>query len=475
MRWEILIRVTWALVLAGIALLGAKALNEYQGSGWIYFLFTALSTAVLYFGFGRGAIFFDAFIGVLLWLGFWLKFSVQTAFFNGRFNISVGAFDGSPEAFDRVLIVVCCALTAILLARFFRQRFLFNYPEILPDIYFAGLYRFYRQFRAAVLVVFVLAVLAICVSNAWYGIYQRGLVERTKLPFGFNGVYAWLLMFGMASISAIILRFEFELNRERYWIAIVIGLGEVALSNISLWSRGMILNGSALVYGVSALFRRKETRLRFGLTMFIVVVFGILFAVSVLTVNYMRSNAFYSTYTQAERAEQRNDLVAQQTSTLFIDRWVGMEGVMSVVGSSNTGWKIFEDALSESFDKTVNSFYDEHFISSMYDNSRGDGTHFVSLPGYIAFLFYPGSYLFLFLAVFAFSIVAFIVEYAVYRLGGKNMVFCALIAQVVAFRYTSFGYVPAQSYMLFGSIFLNVLILFFTDRILRRFYKIQIS
>ncbi|WP_460139908.1 hypothetical protein [Pseudomonas sp. S2_E01] len=468
MRWDILIKSAWLLVLVGIAIIGACALAEYQGSSWIYILFTLLSTAVLFFGFGRGAIFFDSFIGVLLWIGFWLKFSVHTAFSQGRFNISVGTFDGSPDSLDQVLLVVCCALTAILLVRFVRQRFFFSYPDTLPNISYTGLYAFYRNYRVALLTAFVLAVLAVCISNAWFGIYQRGLVERIKLPFGLNGVYAWLLMFGMASISAIILRFEFELNRDRYWIAIVIALLEVALSNISLWSRGMILNGSALMYGAVTQFRQQEPRLRLGLAGFVVVVFGTFFVASVLSVNYLRANAFYTGYTQAER----NGAVVEQTSTLFLDRWVGVEGVMSVVGSTDKGWALFKEALSEKFDKTVNSFYDKNFVESSYDNSRGDGTHFVSLPGYIAFLFYPGSYLFLFCAVFAFSVVAAFVEYMVYRLGGKNLVFCALIAQVVAFRYTSFGYVPLQSYMLFGSIFLNVLILFFVDRFLRFSYKI---
>lgn len=102
---------------------------------------------------------------------------------------------------------------------------------------------------------------------------------------------------------------------------------------------------------------------------------------------------------------------------------------------------------------------------------RDVGLHFVSLPGYIAFLYYPGSLLFLFCAVFSFSIVAVLFEYFVYRLGGKNLVFCALIAQVIAFRYTSFGYVPIQSYMLFGSVLLNVLIFFLFDRVLCYVYR----
>lgn len=467
MRWDNVVRLMWLLVIFGISVVGSLAAAAYQGNVWVYIVFTALSSAVLFFGFGRKAIFFDAFIGVLVWIGFWLKFSVQTAFFEGRFNIPVGAFDGSPHSLDQALLVTCCALAAVLVARFIRQ-FFFSYPNSLPDVVYTGLYAFYRRYRAFVLVAFILAVLAVCISNAWFGIYQRGLASRVNLPLGLNGVYAWLLMFGMASVSAVVLRFEFELNRDRYWIAITIGLLETALSNVSLWSRGMILNGSSLLYGAVAQFRRREPQLRVGLTTFVIVAFLFFFAASVVTVNYLRAQTFYEGYSQAERKEA----VVEQTSVLFLDRWVGIEGLMSVVGAPDKSWSVFREALAERFDENSNAFYDNNFIVSPYDNSRDDSLHFVSLPGYIAFLYYPGSLLFLFCAVFAFSIVAALFEYFVYRLGGKNLVFCALIAQVIAFRYTSFGYVPLQSYMLFGSIVLNVLILFLFDRILRFFYKI---
>ncbi|MEW9902630.1 hypothetical protein [Pseudomonas putida] len=466
MRWEFLVKGAWAVVFAAIAILVVCALSQYQGSAWVYLLFTALSTAVLFFGFGRGAIFFDAFIGVLLWIGFWLKFSVHTAFSNGKFNISVGAFDGSPGALDKALLVVSCALAAILLVRLVRPRF-FSYPETLPGITYTGLFTFYRRYRRALLVAFVFAVLIVCVINAHLGIYQRGLVSRLQLPFGLNGVFSWLLMFGMASVSTLILRFEFEINRERYWIAITIALLETCLSNISLWSRGMILNGSALMFGAVSLFWRTEQRLRLGLAAYVVVAFMFFFVASVLSVNFLRSTAFYQGFSQSVK----EDAVRQQTSMLFLDRWVGIEGVMAVVGSNHQGWSVFKEALSERFDKNVNSYYDQHFVVTAYDNARDDGTHFISLPGYLAFLFYPGSFVFLFFAVMAFSLVAVIFEFLVYRLGGRNLAFCALIAQVIAFRFTSFGYVPLQSYLLFGSILLNVLILFSCDRALRFIYK----
>jgi hypothetical protein len=44
-----------------------------------------------------------------------------------------------------------------------------------------------------------------------------------------------------------------------------------------------------------------------------------------------------------------------------------------------------------------------------------------------------------------------------------------LFAQVVAFRFASFGYVPAQSYLLFGSLLLNILALAAADQLIDRY------
>lgn len=475
MQWRALINTVWVVVFLGISTISAFALAEYPGTTWVYLLFTFLSSAVLFFGFGRGALFFDAFIGVLLWLGFWLKFSVRIAFFGGDFNIPVGGFDESPAQYDTVLLAISCALTAILMARFIRSHWCFNYPTLLPENGLSGLYYFYVKYRVLVLVAFVLGVMAISISNIWFGFYQRGQVARVILPFGLNGVYTWLLSFGLAACSAILLRFEFELNRHRYWIVVVIALLETLASNISLLSRGMLLNAGSLIYGGASLFVRAESRVRWRLVAFVATFFCIFFVVSVLSVNAIRAGLFYE---KVESSTERwgsvdgvDGLVVQQTTPLFLDRWVGIEGVMSVVGASQTGWNVFRLALGERFDKEKNSFYDENFIASPYNNMAGDGRHFVSLPGYIAFLFYPVSYIFLFVSVFAFSVAAYIMEYFVYRLGGRNLVLCALIAQVVAFRYTSFGYVPLQSYMLFGTIVANILIFYFADRLLRVWYR----
>ncbi|HWR26539.1 MAG TPA: hypothetical protein VN316_01545, partial [candidate division Zixibacteria bacterium] len=92
--------------------------------------------------------------------------------------------------------------------------------------------------------------------------------------------------------------------------------------------------------------------------------------------------------------------------------------------------------------------------------------HFISLPGIVAFFYYPRSYPFLFISLFLLGFLAAGIEISVYKLGGANIILCALIAQVVAYRYAHFGYVPKQSYLLFGTIYLNILIIWLSNKIL---------
>jgi hypothetical protein len=75
---------------------------------------------------------------------------------------------------------------------------------------------------------------------------------------------------------------------------------------------------------------------------------------------------------------------------------------------------------------------------------------------------------FVFVFLFGAGMVGAATEILAYHAVRGNMVLAALIAQVVAFRYSHFGYVPAQSYLLFGSILLNLILVFGADRLLSR-------
>ena len=445
-------------IAAGVLLLAILAARHYPGNVGVYALFTVFANGLVVFGLRKHAMFFDLFIAAFLWLGFWLKASVRLAFYEGRFFEATGHFDGSGAAFDRALLIACTAFAALMLASWVRERFLFRGAG-MPSDGETALQRFYERHRRVTWIAFATVVVAVAVTNFRLGVYQRGVVARTVLPFGLNAIYSWLLLFGLASVSALLLHFEFIVRRRISFAAAGLTLLEAFLSSVSLLSRGMVLNVAALAYGLARAAARRRVGLGAKFWLLSGCAFVFLFASSVALVHYARLNDL-SEISFAKIVRANRSLPAP-----FLDRWVGIEGVMAVSSYADLGWDTWKRAWREKLSSEL-SFYDTTFIESPYLDSDRNKHNYVSLPGVVAFCFYPGSFSFLFVCIFALAVLAAGIERSAFHLGGGNAVLCALIALVVASRYAHFGYAPAHSYALLGAIYLNLALIYFSNKLL---------
>ena len=314
-------KLVFLVIATAILLLATIALPRYPGQASVYIMFTVISNALLYVGFSKNAIFFDAFIGVFFWLGFWLKLTLRVVFSDGVLNEAVGNFDRSGVAFDRGLLVATCGLSGLLLVSLIRRKLFFNYPNQIEGLSHKNLFNVYKRYRKTVFVLFVLLLVFIAISNAVLGIYQKGSITQTTLPFGLNGVYKWLLLFGLASFSALILRFEFEINKKTSLLVMFLSLLESFVSNVSLLSRGMILNAGALLYGVlvSLKLNSIKSRIRFFITTFLI--FGTLFISSVLLVNYLRTTVYLDDLNSLDSESRINEAHSMTHHCLLIVGW----------------------------------------------------------------------------------------------------------------------------------------------------------
>ena len=451
---------------------------HYPGNVLTYVVFSICVNALLFLGLRRDSLFFDFFIGALFWLGYWFKFSVRMTFLEGKFHVSVGLFDYSAADYDHSLTVVSCGVAALLLVRLLRARYVFTYLRNPPARPLAGLSEFYERRKKPLWIAFCALTLAIAVSNAYLGIYQRGLAPGTVLPFGLTGVYTWLLTFGAASISALMLDFEIKRHRAIPYMLLALVLLETFSSNVSMLSRGMILNTGALLSGIYVAFRICGINLRPRATALMVLTVIALFAASVLLVNSLRQFELYAGREDAAQSEPNGEgnaninvgRLAHDSNQLFIDRWVGIEGVMAVSSYPQLGWRLLKEAWGERYSNFGASMYDLKIagnVSKEYsDWMVKNRKHFITLPGVIAFFYYSGSFVVLFFAMALVGSIGAGIEYAVYRVTG-NLILCALIAFVVAYRFAQFGYVPARSYLLFGAVGLNILVIYLADRLLR--------
>ena len=140
---------------------------------------------------------------------------------------------------------------------------------------------------------------------------------------------------------------------------------------------------------------------------------------------------------------------------------MGIDAIFAVAQNKDKlGRPLLRDAFKEKFQKELPTFYERTFYLNDTNNSAIDihkNAKGNTLTGIIAFLFYSGSLIFLFMSMLVLMIFANILEFISYKISGKNIIFCSLIGHIVAFRFIHFGYLPSQSYLLFGSIFLTIL------------------
>lgn len=522
MNLKLLQKLFILFVFSVLIIFSFTALN-YPGHVFIYIIFTIAFNIFFISGFTKGRIFFDTFLGIFFWLGFWLKFSVRVAFMGEEFQAAeqIGEFIGSGADFDHALLVSSIAIIALLVVSFIRRKWFFSYEKVARRSGLPETYAFYKKNRRAVLVSFAVLFTLAAVINVVFGIYQRGSVPRTMLPFKLDGIFTWLLLFGLASISTVILDCEFKI-RDNPYLVTLLSFFESFFSNVSMLSRGMILNGSAILVGLVENGKRRAIDMKTSYKLIILIVFLSFFVSSVFAVNHLRKGLFYqdfpvdSNISKSFVAKHLQDSIGKLLKTppkapvmgkgvfvgyvyqiefiifkiklfifnklqtmshlliealmnleaLLLDRWVGIEGVMAVSSYSHLGWDLWKAGWQERYSHSGTSMYDVKILKSPFANMTQH--HFISLPGIVAFFYYPGSYLFLFIAMLIVGSLGAAIEIFVYKLSGGNFILCSLIAQVVAYRYASFGYVPRQSYLLFGSICLNILIIYLMERILYR-------
>ena len=447
--------------------------SNYIGNKFVYISFSIISNILIFFAFRKNSIFFETFLSLLLWLGFWFKFTCTIVLTDGVFREGVGDFDYSPKSFDDSLIVSQIGILAFILSGIFRENFLFNYPK---KIELSDLKKYFFLFdRKKIWLSFIFFFLLIGVLNFYFKIYQKGLLPIYDINFIISGTFKWLLLFGLSAISSILIFYEINFFKKFFLTSSLIIFLETFLTSLTLLSRGMIFNAFALFYGIYKFSKKvnKTNSISYYLKLFTFIF--ILFYISVGSVNYIRANYFYKgksvdfTIEKHKNEKHKNKEIKKYSTIkqhnseilyLIINRWVGIDGVMSVVSKKDLLGKSF---LLSSFQERAKTdsptFYELTFGLEGIDTTNQQYAYVKgnTLPGFIAFIFYSGSYYLLFSLIFITCIIASYFEYISFKYSHKNLIFSALIGQVIAFRLIHFGYLPHQSYLLFGTIILTII------------------
>lgn len=458
-------------------------LIHYKGNFFIYFIFSILGNYLLFYSFRKNAFFFESFFGLFIWLGFWFKFVCVISFRDGQFPEGSGNFNNSPESFDHALLVSIVAFLAIIFSYRVRDQF-FNYHKKNLIIRKNTIYTNNKK-----IILFTLFTMFILIGllNLFYGIYQKGMITDFNINILIHSFFKWALLFGFTSIFSLIVYFEINIYKKFFSLSAILLIFESFFSYSTMLSRAMIFNILAILYGAfrfSAMFHIKLKNDDF--IKFIFLSF-FLFYISSLSVNYLRANYFYqgSSYNESafKKFETNNNSELKELNKdklpffnnnellyLAMNRWVGIDSVLAVVGMNNIlSFKLLKDSFKEKFNKNTNSFYEETFsVMNQYYKKKSINNFVkgVTLPGIVAFLFYSGSLIFLFVSLSFLIFISSFIEYISFKITNFNMIFSALIGQLIAYRWIHFGYLPMNSYLLFSSIILTIFLISFLYKIL---------
>ena len=193
-----------------ILILFPFGINSYVGNKFYYIIFTIISSYALISSFSKKSISFESFFSLLIWLGFWFKFTVQISFLNSQFPEGAGMFNHTSNSYNQVLLISTFGILGFLLARYVRSKYIFNYDELNKHNIEKKKYLiFYSNFRKQIIITYCFLIIFFPIINLIFVFFQKGTIPETILPLGLNNFINWLLMFGLASLSSLIIFFEF--------------------------------------------------------------------------------------------------------------------------------------------------------------------------------------------------------------------------------------------------------------------------
>lgn len=441
--------------------------RNYPGSVLVYVLFTTTFFVILISSLKSKNSLGYCFFGIMLWLGFWLKISLHTIL-SYPFVEGIGFFKGLPDEWDQALIVSTVGglgflLSKLLFLNFFSSR---DTTVILKS----DLPLIYERYRSVLLICTAVLIACIGVTNIVLGITMSGLSAVTILPWPMNAINGWHLYMGFAILVAILANWEFSYQNKNGCL-FALACYEGVICSISIISRGLFLFHNLPMLLITFLNRKKllidwkKLLLRFA-------AFAVCFVISSSAVTLLRSSLYGDLYLNTQKYSVTNifhrmsllngklSLVTSQVSGLVIDRWIGAEGVLAVVAYPKKSYQILFDSLLRVPKAGETDIYEE--ISQSLYPGREKYT-FASMPGPIAFLYYPGNLFLVFGGLFVIGLALNRIDFFIYKYF-KNAYLSGLLSFYFANSFSQAGVSPRPLLISFFMTSVGLTIWFFIIR-----------
>jgi len=483
-------------------------INQYTGKIYYLILIFLLCNSYIYYSLKFSDFFLDKTLSLFIWLGFFYKLSI-IFITKSNFPEGKGAFNFQPEQFDNLLFFLIFGISGFFIFSILYKLFIFDKfkKNIVVGEHEKKLIEFYKKNKKIFFLLFLILIIFTTLINYITGFYQKGLLPKTEVNLIIGYFIKWMLLFGLTSITCLFIDYDYKAYRSISYGVIILFFLELFLSNLSLLSRSLIFSGSAILFSIYLNYEKIiiEKKIINSLTFNYIILF-IIFLVTVFPINKIRQ--FESTdLTYIAKKELRNSEIQSKisnkettknidnkteqkkieeivkkleekgtTSNLIISenfkrflfvikyRFVGLDSLAAVTSYPDKNFNLFLMALKDKYNPNDYGFYEKTFVRP-YEQKKDLGLGFkrsskrqytVILPGIISFLSYPGSVLFLFFSCGIIYVICASIEAIALKFSYRCLTFSNFIGYVIGYRLMHFGYLPRQSYLLFGAILITI-------------------
>ena len=410
----------------------------YPGQLSWFLLFSATFFAVLYSAFVLPFQYCHLFLAIPWFLGFWIKLVDHFVFAHfgwleaARYVEPAGRFDGSPSAWDQVIITATIGGLGYLAGRLLLSPIANKSGKLTKEIKPP---QWYGPMRTPLWMLAAITLVVILYVNAETGLIVRGYVPRIQLPWPFGALFAWTTDIGFALALSVMTAWDHGLGmgRTRGFFSLCL---EGATISVQTNSRGIYLFHTVPAL-VSEARRPIETRsplAKVSLLLGIWLVGAVSIPVLTTGLRTIGENAVLAKTAQARRpaistatttpGRSTNDVIPpsddsttptiptnsgrldpsrsfvdhvfEDAGRLVIDRWPGMEGLMATQSYPSKSLELLKAAAFQRRTFGMVDIYSHTIAGLDFTEEQAKKYHNATLAGPMAFFYYSGSWLIVF-------------------------------------------------------------------------------
>ncbi len=479
-----------------------NSLNKLNDNFILYSIFFLLSTVNVLNVICFKSSLFEKFLNFYMWLGYFFFYSIHVIYFNETYNFPTGDFNfKSSDQREELYYVLIVFNFAILFTNIISNKYI-NYTYTKSKTKFNN---FFNNNINIFLILLFLLIIFISFSNIYLKYFDYYYFFKSKNPFFIDAFFKWFFLFGFSSIMCVFLNLN-ETKKIIIKLFIISSIQEY-LFFFSILSRGCIFNSLAILIALFLKCNLLNEKLSFQTFLALFLLIFTLFIINFYTLidlrggdneeyfKKYRSNSKFNSpinnfntirplqvkfpnFKEFNFVKIKNENINSNNNTeksFFQDfkpkmkrilfsvknRVFGIDSLMVVVGHKDKNLNFFINSLKEKFQPGKSSYFDKLRFNKILNQNSGN----LTVPGFLAFTYYSGSLLFVFILTILVIFICNIIEKINVTLN-NNIFFSALISQILAYRVWHFGYAPLNSYKIYFAIIGTILFIYIFQKVL---------